>query len=72
MMDSSLFGFQLSIIQMKDTNNKNNLNLDHIIQTILITTHNISPVGILFNYDCPYSKSFISAVSNNEKTVEYN
>lgn len=65
MMKSSLFGFRLSIVQLNDR--KNALNIDHIIQTMLSTTHNISPVGILFNYDCPHSKSFISAVSENKK-----
>lgn len=61
MMQSSLFGFRLSIVQLNDANN--DLNVNQIIQTMLLTTHNVCPVGILFNYDCPYSKSFVSAVS---------
>lgn len=61
MMQSSLLGFRLSIVQLNDKNN--DLNVNHIIQTMLLTTHNVCPVGVLFNYDCPHSKSFVSAVS---------
>lgn len=65
MMESSLLGFRLSIVQLNDKNN--DLNVDHIIETMLHTTRNICPVGILFNYDCPHSKSFVSAVSATKK-----
>lgn len=61
MMESRVLGFRLSIVQLNANNN--DLNVDHIVQTMLLTTRNICPVGILFNYDCPHSKSFVSAVS---------
>lgn len=68
MMESSLLGVRLSIVQLNDRNTS--LNIDHIIKTMLFTTHNISPVGIIFNYDCPHSKSFISAVSR-KKSAQF-
>lgn len=63
-MESSLLGVRLSIIQLNDRHN--GPNIVQIIRTMTSSTHNICPVGILFNYDCPLSKSFISAVSKNQ------
>lgn len=57
MLHASKLDFRMSIVPLKD-----DVNIDHIVQTMLFTIHDISPIGILFNYDCPHSKSFIAAV----------
>lgn len=67
MKEASSLSFRLSVVQLSDNNN---LIVDYAVQTLLRATRYISPVGILFNYDCAYSKSFIFAVSRNANSTE--
>lgn len=67
MRESSLLGFRMSIFQLKDSSDDQSMK--HAIQLMLSTTHNISPVGVLFNFDCSRSVDFMSAVSNKAKSL---